>query len=333
MEQEFAHEFDFDPRYGETLQSLLGVEGPAEPEGFVAFWQQRYARAREHTPTPELRDTGVVMADRRIFDLTHRSTDGVQVGGWLTVPLHGEVRRGFVVGHGYGGREAPDLLLPFDDAAIAFPCARGLGRSPHASISADPRWHVLHDIDDVDRYVHGGCVEDLWLAVSALEHLFPAVVGRIGYLGSSFGGGIGVMASAWDPRITRAHVHVPSFGDHPRRMVLPTTGSAASVQAFAHRYPGVADRALAFHDAAVAARHVAIPTHCACALFDPVVAPPGQFAIYNALPGAKDLFVLRAGHYGHPEQAAEEDRLRAALVTFFAPLSDLLHGPSGPERS
>ncbi|MEZ5583004.1 MAG: hypothetical protein R3F37_09785 [Candidatus Competibacteraceae bacterium] len=34
-------------------------------------------------------------------------------------------------------------------------------------------------------------------------------------------------------------------------------------------------------------------------MFDPAVPPPGQYAIYNALAGHKDLFVLQAGHFEH----------------------------------
>ncbi|MEZ5576382.1 MAG: hypothetical protein R3F44_12440 [Candidatus Competibacteraceae bacterium] len=39
--------------------------------------------------------------------------------------------------------------------------------------------------------------------------------------------------------------------------------------------------------------------HVAAARFDPAVPPPGQFAVYNALAGPKELFVLRAGHFDH----------------------------------
>jgi len=256
---------------------------------------------------------------RRLFDLTYASTDGVRIGGWVSVPAEEPIRRGFVVGHGYGGRDAPDTHLPFEDAVLAFPCSRGLSRSPHPPISSDPRWHVLHDIDDVDRYVLGGCVDDLWLAITALHELFPETAARTDYLGSSFGGGVGIMALAWEDRVARAHVHVPSFGHHPERLRLPSLGSAAAVQNFVIRNPGVADRALAFHDAAVAARYVRIPVHCACARFDPSVAPAGQFAIYNALRGPKALFVLEAGHHPYPRQAEEERLLLEELVTFFAP--------------
>jgi cephalosporin-C deacetylase len=176
---------------------------------------------------------------------------------------------------------------------------------------------VLHDIHLRGRYILGGCVEDLWTGVSALLQIHGELQGRIGYLGISFGGGIGALALPWEPRIARGHLNVPTFGHHPLRLRLPTTGSAASVQAFARRHGHVVET-LAYYDAAVAARHIRQPMHVAAALFDPAVAPPGQFAIYNALPGPKELFVLKAGHFDYPEAAAENRKLLSALRGFFS---------------
>nr|WP_256200088.1 acetylxylan esterase [Verrucomicrobium spinosum] len=231
------------------------------------------------------------------------------------MPESGRVVRGLVVGHGYGGRSEPDYELPVDDAVIFFPCARGLGRSWHPSISDQPHWHVLHEIENRSRYVLGGCVDDLWLAVSAMLALFPQVAGRIGYMGISFGGGVGTMAVAWEDRVQRAHYNVPTFGNQPLRMKLATIGSAASVQQHVKRRPETMD-VLRYFDASVAARHVKVPVHAACAVFDPAVAPAGQFSIFNALPGVKQLFVLEAGHHPHPGQAEEDARLRRELHIF-----------------
>ncbi len=199
------------------------------------------------------------------------------------------------------------------------PCFRGLGRSRRPPISEDPAWHVLHDIQARDCYILGGCVDDLWTGVSVLHRLVPAITDHIGYAGISFGGGIGAMALAWDPRIDRGHLKVPSFGHQPLRLTLPTTGSDDAVQRFARTFSN-ALATLAYYDAAVAARHIRQPMHVAAAQFDPAVAPPGQFAVYNAIPGNKRLFVLAAGHFDYPSQASQEQELLAQLMAFFAPL-------------
>ncbi|MEM1442707.1 MAG: acetylxylan esterase [Verrucomicrobiota bacterium] len=310
----------FDPTYGYDLDGLLKVKGPDEPKDFASRWQKWRSAALEMKPCPAIRDTGIDQKDWQVFDMEYMSTDDVRIRGWLLLPRKGPVRRGFIVGHGYGGRDEPDFHLPFPDAAILFPCARGISRSHSSHFSAVPSWHVLHNIQDPERYIFRGCAEDLWLGVTALLRLFPHLEGHLGYLGISFGGGVGALALAWEDRIARAHVNVPSFGHQVLRLKLPSQGSAASLQAFSRKHPGVAEKNLVYFDAAIAARHIEIPVHCALALADPMVAPPGQFAIYNSLAGPSSLFVLPAGHMEYADQEEIEGQLLEELESFFEEL-------------
>lgn len=314
------HDYKFDPSYGYSLDELLAVGAAAGPADFDAFWQARYKRALQVDAQPVLIGAGAMREGWQVFDLSYRSTDGVRIGGWCLLPASGSVRRVMVVLHGYGGIEEPVFDLPFEDAALFFPCARGISRSPCPPVSSNPLWHVLHDIQDRDSYVHGGCVEDVWCAVSAALRLYPECADHVGLLGISFGGGIGSMALAFDDRVQRAHFNVPSFGNQPLRLKLETTGSGAAVRALHRRKPDIVEATLAYYDAAVSARRIRVPVHFACALFDPMVAPPGQFAVHNAVVGEKELFVLRAGHFEYPEQTREEVELRAELGRFFAEL-------------
>jgi hypothetical protein len=157
--------------------------------------------------------------------------------------------------------------------------------------------------------------------------LYPWLQNRIGYMGISFGGGIGALALPWEPRIALGHLNVPTFGHYPLRMGLRSIGSSESVRQFVERNSHTAVT-LSEYDAAVAASFIRQPMHLALALFDPVVPPPGQFAIYNAIPGDKRLMVLRAGHFDYPEQTEDEQRLIAELAAFFSPL-----GTDRPARS
>lgn len=309
----------FDPSYAYTLEHLLHVVPPLPTDDFVSFWQARYQRALALDPRPRLKRGTLSHPDFDCYDLNYRSTDDFDIWGWALIPKQGPVTRGVIVGHGYGGRDGPDFHLPIANAAFLFPCFRGLSRSRCWPISENPAYHVLHDIDDKQRYILGGCVEDTWLGVSALLALFPAVAGHIGYLGISFGGGIGALALPWDTRIQRAHFNVPSLGNHPIRLQLPTWGSAAALQNYQREHGHLMDT-LRYYDAAVAARYIQAPVHVAAALSDPMVAPPGQFSIYNALPWEKHLFVLEAGHADYPRRAAQENELIAELREFFGKL-------------
>ena len=312
----FNHSFYFDPSYGHTLDSLLEVQPPIEPDGFQDFWQARYQRSLLVQPDILLTDGLLAHPNFKVSDIVYLSTDGFRIGGWLLTPKSGRPRRGMVVSHGYGGREGPDFDLDIGEAAILFPCHRGLSRSVWPGVSSNPAYHVLHDIDKPFRYLLGGCVEDVWVGVSVMLRLFPEIEGHIGYQGTSFGGGVGAMAVAFDPRIERAALNVPSFGHQRLRLDLPTTGSGAAVSLYQRKHGNVMET-LQYYDAALSARHIKVPMHVAAALFDPVVAPPGQFAIYNALACPKGLFVLPAGHFDYPGRAGQEKRLLEELLNFF----------------
>ncbi|MCV3765976.1 acetylxylan esterase [Rhizobium sp. TRM95796] len=319
MADPFTHGYPFNPSYGYSLADLRAVAAPPEPDGFDLFWRDRHQRALSVDPEPAPSKSAASHPDWTILDIRFRSTGGFELGGWLCAPKRGPVKRGLVIGHGYGGRDAPDLDFPVEDAVLLFPCLRGLSRSAKPPISTDPNWHVLHDIDDRDAYIIGGCVDDVWVSVTVLLQLYPWLDGHIGYSGISLGGGVGSFALAFDPRLTRGQIEVPTFGAQPLRLSLPSIGSAQGLQVYAADHPNVADT-LTYFDAASAARHIAQPTLCAVALFDPAVAPPCQFAIANSLQNDHEIFILKAGHFDYPEAQEEHGRLRDTIGRFFGDL-------------
>ena len=64
-----------------------------------------------------------------------------------------------------------------------------------------------------------------------------------------------------------------------------------------------------------------MPVHFALALQDPVVTPPGQFAIYNHTVSEKQLFVLEQGHSDdYRNKTQQEKLLLEELEEFFESL-------------
>jgi cephalosporin-C deacetylase len=309
-----------DPTYGYGLEDLLEVGAPPAPDDFAGFWTERHRMARAVDPAPVMRASTDTMPPEMasgtvLYDIEFTSTGGVRLGGWLSLPAGGRVERGLVVGHGYGGRAAPDEV-PVERAAVLYLTARGLPtRGRQAGVPETAGEHVLHGIAHRDTYVHGGCVDDIWCAVSALCQLVPPAAARIDYLGESFGGGIGALAAPWDDRISAVCLGVPSFGNHPLRGTLPCTGSGESVRLYAREHPEVFE-VLRYFDAATAATFLRVPAHVGLALADPAVPPPGQFAVYNALAGPRERFLLSAGHTEHPARDEEKRGLRAAQRAF-----------------
>lgn len=302
------------------LELLEAIRTPSPPEDFHDFWQQAYEGVLTIRPEIRLKDTGKTESSWRIVDVYYTTSNNITLGGWLLIPSNRAPKRGFIVGHGYGGRVGPDFHLPFRDSVVFFPCCRGISRSPAPPISSDPKWHVLHDIDKKDRYVIRGCVEDIWLAVSCIEQLFPHLTGHIGFLGISFTGGVGAIAMAQEKRVSKAHFNVPTFGDHRLRLRIKTWGSGLAIQQFFKNHPRKTLGTLRYYDAASAAEHISMPVHFALALKDPIVTPPGQFAIYNQVQSKKQLFVLDEGHNHYPNEEKQHRELVAELKQFFKDL-------------
>ncbi|MFC9943767.1 acetylxylan esterase [Streptomyces pratensis] len=317
----FAHDFPFDPAYGRTLDDLLRVPAPPAPEDFAAFWKARHDEARAVATAPVAGPAEEERDGVRLHGVTFTSVGGVRLGGWLALPVDGPAERGFVIGHGYGGRQGAgaDVPLPLPRSAAILPCVRGMGsRGLLPGVPEDAAGHVLHGVGSRDTYVIGDCVADLWCAASALQELLPQLAGpgRLGYMGESFGGGLGALALPWDERFGAAQLTVPTFGNHPLRLSLPCAGSGEPVRAHHREHPTVAE-VLRYFDAATAATLLELPTLVAAALFDPAVPPPGQFAVHNALPGHRELMVLRAGHFSYEGLAEEGGELAARRTRFF----------------
>lgn len=317
---EFEHGYPFDPAYGRTLDELLDIPAPAPPEGFDAYWQDRFAAAAGVATAPAVGPQEEERDGCRIFGVSYTSVSGLRVGGWLVLPAEGPAEHGFVIGHGYGGRQEPgaDVPLPLPRSAAILPCVRGMGsRSRRPGIPGEAEGHVLYGIESRATYVIGDCVADLWCAASALLELVPELGTRLGYVGESFGGGLGALALPWDERFACGQLTVPTFGNHPLRVTLPSVGSGEAVRAYRAEHPEVMD-VLAYFDAATAATRIRVPMMVAPALFDPAVPPPGQFAVYNALPEQRELHILRAGHFPYDGESADLVALAEARHAFFA---------------
>jgi hypothetical protein len=88
----------------------------------------------------------------------YNTLDEIRVGAWVLAPADASrIRHGFVVGHGYGGRSAPQWPLPFDDAVYIFPCAPGFDLSAAPGIPDNAAQHVVFGIASRETYLLRAC--------------------------------------------------------------------------------------------------------------------------------------------------------------------------------
>ena len=320
---EIPHALPVNPTCGYALAGLLEVRAPEDsPRDFEAFWRETYAQARAEEGRLDIarRPASQTLDGVRVSELEFTSWEGARIGAWLVEPPEGHPPRGLlVVGHGYGGREGPEYGWSREGYAALYPCARGFNRSAHPDFPSESTTHVLHRLEQRERYVIRGCVAELWHAASVLIRLYPALEEHLFYAGVSFGGGLGALLLPWDRRFKRAHLSVPTFGNHPLRLRWPCTGAGESARKYAEQHPEAAG-VLRYYDAATAATFVRIPTLTHAALFDPAVIPPGQFAVANSLraPGSK-LVVIPTAHFDPQPpllSPQENEQLNREVVAF-----------------
>ncbi|MDF2506863.1 MAG: deacetylase [Microbacterium sp.] len=275
---------------------LTPLAPPAEPDDFDDFWRATFQEFGAGPVPWELTRELAPTETHRVSEVRFHSSADEAAAAYLLLPhILGSAPRGLVVGHGYGGRTAPDLdRIPPDTAAI-FPVAPGTHIGTPSRFPALPDEHVLAGIAHRDTYSHRFSAADIWRAATILLEMVPAVAGTLDFSGGSFGGGIGALALPWDERFRRAVLDVPSFGNHDVRLSRRCTGSGEAVRQHLQRHPE--DRpVLDYFDAAIAARRLRLPVQVTAAVLDPAVDPRGQFAVYHALAGPRRLSVRAAGH-------------------------------------
>lgn len=310
------HNHPFDPTYGYSLEQLLALQPPEEPEGFEAFWRATFDESMRTPLNLTLAEEQSTQAGFRRTLVGFDSLGGIRINAILTAPTDRKPVRFAVVGHGYGS-QIETCAWNDPNAAMLFIACRGLSLSRTDKLPDLP-WHVIHGIDAKETYMHRGCVADTWAGVTALEEIYPDARGKTIYTGGSFGGGIGAMAIPWDDRIQAGKIGVPSFGNHPVRLQCQCVGSGEAVRIKYKHEPSIYEKTLRYHDSAVHAKRIRVPMFVACALFDPAVPPPGQFTVYNAIPGDKELFIHQTGHHEWEGTAADNARDNEAWRAFCA---------------
>ena len=309
--------FPFDPSHGYDRESLFKVGCPDnEPEDFDAFWQNLYEKTLSVPLRLERRPSRCIAKHHHVEEVFFDTLEGFRIGSYLMTPKNGLVSKVLVQGHGYGGREAPDLDISPDTASIN-PLAPGFQLSQHPNLPLnDAEKHVVHGAEDKDSYIFRICAAAWWSSASVMLELFPERSETLTYSGWSYGGGMGCLMLPWDQRFRGAELGQVSFCHIPIRLTCPCTGSGKATTSLFRSKPSVLQTSLRYFDAAFAAKRIKVPTVFAASLFDPAVPPPGQFCAHNLCPAPKRCSVFTTGHYdvAHDRLEAEWDAHRRNLI-------------------
>jgi len=307
------HNFDFDPEYGYSLEQLHRIKAPnTEPIDFDEFWINLYNKAISTPLKIERRPSNLSTANWVVEQIYFNTLNNFRIGSWLVTPTNNKVNKLQIAGHGYGGRECPDIKHELSiDTAHLFPLAPGFNISSHESIPYNnAREHVIYGMLDKHTYIFQECAASLWSAATLLTELYPGQASTLHYKGMSYGGGIGAIMLPWDQRYKSAELALPSFGHHPLRLKCRCVGSGEAVRIFCSNNPEVEHKVLPYFDAATHATRITQPTMFVCAAFDPAVPPPGQYAIANSCGSKKVIFDQKVGHCDFDYQEKQDEAIQ-----------------------
>jgi cephalosporin-C deacetylase len=208
----------------------------SRPVDVFEFWSQTIAELDRTPPVLERQAAGA-RAGLELERLAFASLGNAPIAGYLLRWADGEPRPLVVHGHGYGGRSMPRWRWARAGLNVVGVDVRGWGRS-RAALPSRSRWGwVLTGVESPERHVLRGAVCDYLRAVRVGRELLGAAVTRTVLHGSSFAGGLALMAEALIGVADLLAVAVPTFGWAEGRRLFARSGSAEEVNRYLERRP------------------------------------------------------------------------------------------------
>jgi cephalosporin-C deacetylase len=275
------------------------------PPGFETFWEKtrtELARVPPFVSREPLESQNAALGFERLnFD----SLGEVRVSGYA-IRWKDYVPRPLVVhSHGYDGGLDPMWRWAEAGVNVVGVEARGYGRSREA-LPAPSRWgYVLTGIESPEEYVLRGAVCDYMRAVEVGREILGPLVSRAVLNGTSFAGGLAVMAQSVMQVADLLVVAVPSFGWAEGRRFLVEAGSGREINRYLKVHPGREEDVmvvLSYFDPMNFAADIRCPTLVGLGLEDDVVPAPTVYAIANHLGGPHEVIRLPVSHTERPEE-------------------------------
>jgi cephalosporin-C deacetylase len=276
----------------------------------LEFWSRTIKELDRTVPMVE-REAAAIRAGIRLEWLSFSSLGDARIHGYLLRWADDAPRPLVVHGHGYGGRSTPRWRWARAGLNVVGVDVRGWGRS-RSALPSRSRWGwVLTGIESPERHVLRGAVCDYLRAVRVGRELLGTAVARTVLEGTSFAGGLALMAEALAGVADVLAVAVPSFGWVEGRRLFASSGSAGEINCYLERRPGHAAEdlmvVLRYFDPVNFAGLVRCPTLVGVGLVDEVVPAPTVLAIAAHLAGPHELLRFPVSHSGSAEERRWEE--------------------------
>lgn len=274
---------------------------PYPPEDLDSFWHEAVEEAEaeplafHRSSTNDFDFPGFV-----VETIEFRGIGGQRISGWFAYPPDARRLRGFLWLPPYG-RES---LLPNAYGTREGMVSLSFNFHGHGAFHQEKytpsRGYFAQGLGDPETWIFRSMLQNAVIASRVLLAQVEVDENRIGAMGMSQGGGMAIWLGAWCQRIKAVAADMPFLG--ALRFALDRN---------AHRYPlkevvdfmeteplGVmkAWHTLSYFDTLNQATRCAKPTLVSMGLKDPACRPEAVQAVYDALPGIKQLVTYPGGH-------------------------------------
>lgn len=208
------------------------------PQDLRAFWNDSIARLAREPLEPRVTELPRPAA-HRTWQVDLRSLGGVSFRALFSRPdghLPSARLPAIVTMPGYGGWQmGADLSEAMRGYAILQIYPRGQGASAElwrVPAGQEGNWLAVGS-DQPEGYYYQGAYLDVRRGIDWLLTREDIDARRIGVMGTSQGGGIGIAVTALDPRVAAAAVHVPALIDQRRSPLCLQQQSATFARTYA----------------------------------------------------------------------------------------------------
>ncbi|MDX1654773.1 MAG: alpha/beta fold hydrolase [Candidatus Competibacteraceae bacterium] len=287
------------------------------PADFMDFWGATLATLEAIDPEPRLYGGHCETSQLCLEELTFPSLDGAIIHGYLLSWRDDRPRPLVVHAHGYGSQyHIMEHWARNDGVDVVGFDARGFGRSRGAVAELSPHGYVLTAIESPHTSILRGAVCDYLQAYRMAHRRLGARAPRTIFCGTSFAGGLAVMAAAISHAADLLAVGVPTFGWAQGRRRLARQGSGAEINTYLATHPWAESQVmetLRYFDTMNFADLVRCPSLVGVGRRDKVVPAATVYAIANHMTCFHEVREFPVSHSLEPEeilwQAFEEEWL------------------------
>ena len=276
------------------------------PGDFERFWSDTLREL--DAVEPALAIDGVDDAsnpDLQMAELAFASLGQVRIGGYAVSWRDRKPRPLVIHAHGYGSVCEPRWQWAAAGLNVVGVDVRGYGRSRDALPARSRYGWVLTGCETPETHVLRGAICDYVQAVRVARTLHEPAPTRVVTEGTSFAGGLALMAEAVSPSADLLVVGVPTFGWAEGRQFLTKAGSGAEINHFLEDRPERAEDlavVLRYFDSMNFAGLVRCPALVGVGRRDDVVPAATVYAIARHLTGRHEVLEFPVSHSDSPEE-------------------------------